>query len=468
MKRVLVSLCVLLSLCVHGQNVIYNQENGIYRLMALTALSEDTFVFAEEMYGVGCCKFVKMNTDGEILESLTTEDLVSVRSIFPVEEGFWTIGSLSDSIAVIAFIDNDFNYTKKGEIIDDGSIKWSDFEIFRLEDGSFVFKYLAFTGLKVRRFDSQGNLLAERGFDDLHGIATYFFTPDENQEGFYLTYCVQNVGAKDIRFNCYHLDLDLNPTLHIEDVFKEFPIHSYPDYAYTTRNPFTGEILAAGKLVQPAYNGNPEIYFDVILAHFDSSMHYKGFVPGLVTRTDDQPASWKALDVYPDGSVVMCVLVGWTIGLWDIYIARYDANLEKLGEVYLHSDMNEYRPSFITALGDGSSALLAQELDRKTGKKSFSVLHIPVEAFLGVEEAHASGLRVAVAYPNPGGGEMRLRTTVEDAEGVVYDMNGRLVARQPLTQTETSFDATQWPSGTYLWNVTAHGKTVESGKWVKE
>ena len=76
---------------------------------------------------------------------------------------------------------------------------------------------------------------------------------------------------------------------------------------------------------------------------------------------------------------------------------------------------------------------------------------------------------------------MHIRTAVENATVEVYDMNGRLVAQQPVTETETVLDATDWAAGTYVWKVVSGVSTlrqssatagsttlVETGKWVKE
>ena len=73
---------------------------------------------------------------------------------------------------------------------------------------------------------------------------------------------------------------------------------------------------------------------------------------------------------------------------------------------------------------------------------------------------------------------MHIRTAVENAAVEVYDMNGRLVAQQPVTETETVLDAIDWAAGTYVWKVVCRDVAcnvsnptvheIESGKWVKE
>ena len=96
------------------------------------------------------------------------------------------------------------------------------------------------------------------------------------------------------------------------------------------------------------------------------------------------------------------------------------------------------------------------------------VVKFPAEAFVGIEEAHENGLKVAIAYPNPGKDVLNIRTGLKDARVEVYDMRGRLVHNQEITDNITPIATTSWPSGTYIWKVIANGKEAESGKWIKE
>jgi hypothetical protein len=50
----------------------------------------------------------------------------------------------------------------------------------------------------------------------------------------------------------------------------------------------------------------------------------------------------------------------------------------------------------------------------------------------------------------------------------VYDMSGRLMHRQDITENVTRIDAGGWAEGVYVWKVYVDGKEVENGKWVKE
>ena len=81
-----------------------------------------------------------------------------------------------------------------------------------------------------------------------------------------------------------------------------------------------------------------------------------------------------------------------------------------------------------------------------------------------------------VAYPNPGGNTLNIHTALPNARMEVYDINGRLIHGQALTQQVTAIDATDWVKGVYVWKVyvsdggpsMGSGTLVETGKWIKE
>ena len=109
------------------------------------------------------------------------------------------------------------------------------------------------------------------------------------------------------------------------------------------------------------------------------------------------------------------------------------------------------------------------------------IYHILADSFWNVEEAHDNGLKVAVAYPNPGKDVLSIRTGLPNAWVEVYDMNGRMIYGREITENVTAIDATDWAEGVYVWKVyvsdggpstgsgTASSTTpVETGKWIKE
>jgi hypothetical protein len=125
--------------------------------------------------------------------------------------------------------------------------------------------------------------------------------------------------------------------------------------------------------------------------------------------------------------------------------------------------------SSITATRDGGCIIVygAKNLDQ-TNQRWSCVTKFPPEAFVGIDEAHDNGLKVAIAYPNPGKDLLNIRTGLKDAHVEIYDLTGKLIYKQEITGEITAINAESWPSGTYLWKVVENGKEAETGKWMKE
>ncbi len=76
-------------------------------------------------------------------------------------------------------------------------------------------------------------------------------------------------------------------------------------------------------------------------------------------------------------------------------------------------------------------------------------------------------------YPNPGGNTLNIRTALPNAHVEVYDLNGKLIHYQVITDETTSINAEDWASGVYVWKVytgvsTGSTTLAETGKWIKE
>ena len=73
-----------------------------------------------------------------------------------------------------------------------------------------------------------------------------------------------------------------------------------------------------------------------------------------------------------------------------------------------------------------------------------------------------------MVYPNPGSNTLNICTALQNACVEVYDMSGRMIYRQEITENITAINTTDWTDGTYVWKVVANGKEAECGKWIKE
>ena len=152
----------------------------------------------------------------------------------------------------------------------------------------------------------------------------------------------------------------------------------------------------------------------------------------------------------------------------NFYVAMLDGNLNIIGEIYYHNEERMVVPYSIHVLESGDCLVSTAGKDRKTGEMQHAIFRVPKETFDGIDEVHDAGFAVAVAYPNPGKYVLNIRTALLNAQLEIYDLSGKLIHNQEITDNITTITTASWPSGTYIWKVIANGKEAESGKWIKE
>lgn len=127
----------------------------------------------------------------------------------------------------------------------------------------------------------------------------------------------------------------------------------------------------------------------------------------------------------------------------------------------------------LAALNDGAAQIEIEfpsldEVSRWREDDEFNNGGFPIfgHQYTTIEEKETK--HYSSAYPNPGKNVLNIRTGLKDARVEVYDVSGRMVYGQEITDNITVINTTSWPSGTYIWKVMSNGKEVESGKWIKE
>ena len=152
----------------------------------------------------------------------------------------------------------------------------------------------------------------------------------------------------------------------------------------------------------------------------------------------------------------------------NFYVAMLDGSLNIVGEIYYHNEKRMVVPYSILVLESGDCLVSTAGKDRKTLEMQHAIFRVPKETFDGIDEVHDAGFAVAVAYPNPGKDVLNIRTALQNALIEVYDLSGKLVYNQEITDNITTIYTSYWSHGTYIWKVLVDGKEAESGKWIKQ
>ena len=274
---------------------------------------------------------------------------------------------------------------------------------------------------------------------------------------------------------CY-FDKNFNPLRHRYFKHAGNPTVNWPyDEVSIMRSQHNTTYLATRSKTEWTQNDD-----DCYLYEFDDDINgTQDFVPvvnnlrrGLADF--DFVAECRAVDVGNSFSLYFCYSLDVSLSLsgdsW-VVIEQLDNDFNTLKEVYYgtNDDMIWYCAESITTTSDGGVLMTAQTKELTDQSQQGSVVvKFSAEVFDGIDEAHDAGFVVAIAYPNPGKDVLNIRTGLKDARVEVYDMIGRLVHSQDITENVTGIDATDWAEGVYVWKVIAKGKEAERGKWVKE
>jgi len=421
----------------------------------------------------------KFNNDGELLDS----------NIIPIGRLVNLSRTTNGNFNIISTtVSNDTTYFHKTSVHDDlnmtyDGVIWyetervngalNDYNVCYTADTSIILSYGLFgsnqdeSRFKAIKLDAEGLLVGEQIFPRCAKASWYHnMLPSNDSLG-----CRVIAGRKDepwwLAYDCYTLDAQMN----IVDVKENIENLSYPYVpcsGYYRLNPHNGRIYSIGDFYQNIDGGFTPIDLtrNHIMSVYDSDFNQLNYrrCPWL-TKTGNEASMLYTIDFGPENEVYM--LGGMDIFnafTQNLYIACFDEDLNVIGELYYKDPKRFLQYLNIAASPQGGCVVSCQ--DMYTGK--CHVYKVTMSDFLNVEEAHANGFAAAMAYPNPGNNQLNIRTALPNSRVEVYDINGKLLHNQQITDVVTSINSENWPSGIYIWKVFSGNKEAECGKWVKE
>ena len=326
--------------------------------------------------------------------------------------------------------------------------------------------------MQFLKFDAEGELVCQRLMEGFRGQDRHHTLPAPDSLGCRII--LRNNGSP--KLDCHTLDADLNTVAVKENVEELSWPYQCCRFAYLKTNPANGKTYSNNTINYPAYGGNPAIVEDIMMSVFDAeNFRQTNYTWGLTTQSNDGAGIRQSIGFDNDNNVYMVgqmdnVMANEFLNR-NLYIACLDENLNKLGEIY-HVDDYVYMVKSMAACPEGGCLVSCHKIHEATNEAGNCLIKVSKETIVGIEEAHDAGFAVAVAYPNPGKDVLNIRTGLKDARVEVYDMSGRIIIRQEITENVTSINAESWPAGIYLWKVytgvsTGSTTLVESGKWIK-
>ena len=324
------------------------------------------------------------------------------------------------------------------------------------------------------KFDSNFNIMAEKwydieelDFDIVFYPKTFIYNEDSTgyffmSRAYFKPWNIQYVFDLDLNYRYYN-SYQCSP----QGVFDAL-------YCNWLQNPYDGETYGFGEVYTP-WQDSELFMFKLNPDNFEAEYNvstntangmWNGVLPG------------ENICFSPDGNIYGLGIYNYTelsefaYNSNVCYIGVFDRSVNYLSEWYyqISPDYNHFFKDIYYTESD--DIIITGEIRHKENGVIYYepyMAKFPASAFVSIEEAHAHNLHLAVAYPNPGGDVMNIRTSLRDCTLQVYDMQGRMVHQQEITDDVTSVDASGWSSGTYVWKLTINNEqlTVEEGKWVK-
>ena len=447
-------------------------------------------------------KIIKFNDEGDVSHEIELRpssdsymyyptidnhnDTINVFIMELVKDGEYTV-----SVMKHAYLFDDFSMSEQKEIWRK-NLFYEEFENIGLSTPALMDRNSCRTFMFVStvlggqpkidiliKIDTNLNVIAEAIYDDYEDMSninygySLMYNADSTQY-YYVSY------AKDYPY-CYFmnvLDMDFN-------LVEQLPVESNPAAnllgfdGYWCQNPYDGKIYTLGEVLHPNIKseicafkidiGNDDVDF-LRLSYTDENIRNTTFVG-------------TNLCFLPDGKIIGCAIndsglfLEYKPDAYYAYIPVFDTKMKKISEWYytLGNNFNQFFSYIHYSKDDGviMSGNVRYMINDEIYWEPY-IVKFPASAFNpdNIEESHAHGLHLAVAYPNPGGDVMNIRTGLRNAVLTVYDINGRKVHEQEVIEDVTSIDASAWSSGTYVWKLGVRSvelgvKEVESGKWVK-
>ena len=451
--------------------------------LAMLSLGEDEFLVTMRGEENGTMALCRMKTDGTELEYVAQNHLneggfsmASQQLLFLKEDGFSSIiyhKMKGDSLWIaVGDIDEDLMVVETGTVLLSGTgvytVHYMDPQFIIENDSVFAVSYFTNEQLgqnvadrhRIIRFDKWGNVLADRYFTSVIFDPERLFVFNEDSTGYLVGGC-DYTNQPIVSTPCYNLDFNLDTTRVHDEIYEDFPLPGWRQsivFPYVAKHPVSGCLYVVGSI---RYDANGQSgYQNAIIAKFDKEMsHIDKWALTIDNPGEDQRAYCKSIDFFPDGSIAMCALVQDIYYHEGFYVARFDEDLNKISEIYKPYDGQWQGPVEICAMPNGD-CLITTINDK--------IYHILADSFWNVDEAHDNGLKVVIAYPNPGKDMLNIRTALQNAHVEIYDISGKLIHNQEIIDNITPIITTSWPSGTYIWKVIANGKEAESGKWIKQ
>ncbi|MDP2424235.1 MAG: T9SS type A sorting domain-containing protein [Bacteroidales bacterium] len=259
----------------------------------------------------------------------------------------------------------------------------------------------------------------------------------------------------------------------INEQLEQTNVHFYPDFFLP---PFNAMFLPDGTLLAGGfrYVTNPMPAKKYIAAYrLDTLFNVLYGINLTNPDTMSRGAEVRAIDYhYPS-----CIYIGGTHYMQSIngnfpnwlYVAKLNNSLELQYEKYIGGDAYYFAMS-VSATSDGGVMLCGRR--SKPGASlhdcnGYIIKFDSTGCSTGVNVDGEIKVKEALVYPNPGREQLFVRTALKGCVIIIYNLSGKQVIKQALTNHINEINTNSLKSGTYIYVLVRGNKIIERGKWIK-
>ncbi|MDY0103319.1 MAG: T9SS type A sorting domain-containing protein [Lentimicrobium sp.] len=156
-----------------------------------------------------------------------------------------------------------------------------------------------------------------------------------------------------------------------------------------------------------------------------------------------------------------------------IFINRINKNFELIDQHFYGGDAF-YFPFDMKGTKDGNVMVIGSRYDSQAiphlYQKDIFVLCVNNEGLIvNIDQPNEPKTQEAIVFPNPGSNYLQVKLAVQhkNAKIRLFDTNGRAMLEKEVSCDEERVSTTHLRTGTYIYSITAKGKVIGQGKWIK-
>ncbi len=471
MKYLIFSTILVLTITfTYSQNyfqTVFGDENNKVGLLRTMQNSQNEYI----MYG----GFQKDTIRGAYIVRLSQEGVVLEEELKPIIDSIFVpfniIQKNNNNYLLTSVIRATPNYQTNNFIV--LSETDDDFNILTEKRIKFPLDTMYIYDMDVREINDNEILCYGNCRNDNYSWATFLYKLSTNGDSL-LFKVLPDTGNSDLEVNSNKIYF-MGPQWYNEISvynYSNFELDTVVRLSETIGYPFGNmgfvEFLSDSTfVVYGEYPNLDENYVSVLLdTNFNVLFRNTNIGQSMVHGNTPQ---FNALDINNNNEILTAINYDYILNENCFLVTKTDNELNIIWEKF--HEINHYRKTTwfsVYATNDGGCIMFGIDLGYNT---SVAVKMAPNGNITHINgEPSDQKAKEIILYPNPATTELTIQKAVQVGNCNVefYNIEGKKVFYQNLTNSTTKIDISSLQKGSYIYKITDNSKIIESGKWIKQ